>query len=1072
MMYLLLSLASAAEPPGVHATGFTARDGGLCTDRAAARRGECLDRVDLLDLDRAWSARPARGEDRAAWKVVSELYAHTWEDLARRWSLPDVEQTVVAEGFTELPPPSRIWEQSEVSRGSYALPPRRAWLGVGTWFDPVAAPDSPRDARPIYSHVRYHGPEGQEPMPRTLLLAGRFAERLGFDGKRHDYDIMDGDSGSSGPFFEQVFPYQRKLSAAREAEDPVYAAAERRPLTDFRFPRHLVDSTEDPFAAIRAFDEAFGPVTTSSGLPGARAIAHDQFERFVRVVSVAAAQYAMQDVTRNQMRVLAAITAMASPPSSLEKEGGYTRDLVAAARGETDTSEEILERFDQQAIAALPDGQHIRYERLPRQVVEPWVARLVKDAKMDSAFFDVLNADLLDVFPAILRPDRPRLSALDVSHRRGWLRDSVLPGNDREEVEAELLRIALRRMIEQLPEERQDRIETWMLVDQALDAISTTFEEGREATPNEIVEAATTQWQVVLALHDHATQRLAQGLGAVDPTAICSTADGLEGLDEPSFRRVDVDQLVAAKPGLSPEQILVEASGTMPFVMIDDPEHNAPEVVRLVGLGDGRDLYRVRWSVWTGWHLLWDVTPAADGKERVILRTGAFCDDMVLASPDLTPTLVRAGLLVANFRPTTPEKGRVPDVHVETPDAEGVSSAITAAPDAAAGAKGKLEDAKGLLNAGTLESMAGNKPGVGPSAYEVKLEDLRPEVTYVRDLVWGPLTDHLGSPSGLLFVADVGPPDELVPTGSFRPRTPYETATGHTSAKKASDEDAAGRFRASGWMWLRRAEQRPVQVAPAFAPKDTDTDRPPRWARRNTADFGLVVGAGMFPWRAVTYACADPQPGVADDCIDPGTVRTEGFSGDVQALGTLWRHGRRVLGVDAGLEARLDVRHAGPSWFWKGDTPTDFNFTLRPAAGMVVGVRAAPAPGPLWRYRSNRSTWGTPRGDGPVRLGRTQHGLRASVLIGPGFNGLESTLGLEGWKAWSRRRTAGPRASFTPWHPGFLIGPYVRGQLGIPLTDGADAGRYLTLQRSATLIFGIRTHLRLAEPAPEPPEIE
>lgn len=1071
MIALLLSsvFAQSSPSPQVYSTGFRARPGGQCEDRTAARKGECLDQAEILDLERAWGRRPARGEDREAWQAVSRLYARTWEDLARRWALPDVEQTIVAQGFTQLPASNLIWEQSAVPGGSYALPRRDTWLGVGVWFDPFAAPGSERTEGPLFPHVRYHGPDGQEAMPRTLRLAGRFATRLGFDGKRHDYDMMDADPGSSGPFFEQMFPYQRKLSATRGAENTVYTAQERMPLTDFRFPRHLHDASDDPLATFRAFDLAFADVTTDGGMDGARALAKAQFVRFQRVVSVAAAQYAMQDITRNQMRVLTALTAMLHGPAEVSSEG-YARDLVAAARGETDTSEAILEQLDQDALSGIPDSTHIRYERLPQQVVEPWVDQLTQEVTQGAAFFESLNLDIAEVFPNILRPDRKALESMERSTRRNWLRDSVLPGNDRDAVEAELLRITLARMLEQLPEDRRNRIETWMLMDHALGAMATTFDDSRPTTPDELVEATTAQWQVVLALHGHTTRLLPQGLGAVDPTAICSTKDGLEGLDEPSFKRLTVDLLVAAPPGADLDTVLSTAGPRIPFQFVDDPTSNPPTLERLVSLGGGEDLYRLRWSLWSGWHLLWDLEPASNDRLRLVLNTAALCEDLVLTSPDLAPSLIRAGLLQANFRPTRPERS-VLDVEIEAPTGEDAMAAAAGAQGTAAGLQGKLEEAQAFDPRAAAEGLASKKPTVGPSAFKIAQEDLRPEVRYLRDLIWDPLDALLERKPGLLFVADIGPTDLPHPIGMWKARTPYASTRGHTSRGRASSDAAAGGFVGAGWMWLHRPLQRPIQVAPAFAPKDTNAGAP-RWTRRNTADFGIAVGAGAFPFRAVRFACPT-NPAVDVYCDETNnSIFTEGFSMDLQATGTLWRHGRAMVGVDVGLEARLDVRHAGPSWFYRSLNDTEFNFTLRPAAGLVVGGRIAPRQGRLYTGRSSGSTWGTPRNDGPTLLGRSQHGIRGSVLVGPGFNGMEATLAAELWTARSLRRSRGKRASFSPYHPGTLLGPYARGQIGLPLTDQMDPERGLQLRNSWTAMVGLRFHQRLAEPAPAPPEIE
>jgi len=1083
MIIPLLFLAAIAAPPPtvsppIHSVGFLGRPGGLCENRSQARRGECVDVVEFLDLERAWGARPPRLVDLAAWRTVADLYAYAWEDLAYRWTAPDLEQTLRASGFTQLPSASVAWDRSDLSRGAYALPARDTYLGVGVWLDPLATPEAERTPGTFFPHVRYRGPEGQQALPRTVKLAGRFAERLGFDGRRHDYDVMDGDPASSGPFFEQMFPYNRQLSTRGQSADAVYAAYERDPLAAFRFPAHLHDATSDPLEAIRAFDESFSDISTAdSEMQSARELAGAQFNRFVRVVYVQAAQYAMEDVTRNQMRVVAALTAMATPPSVIGDQGGIARDLVAAARGETDTSSEILTHFDEGALKGVPSGIHVRYERLPFAVVSPWVASLTEDERFGPEFYAALDADLTAILPTMLRPDRPPLTSLELSSRRTWLRDALLPGNDRTEVDAEILRIALARMLEAVSAEMRDRIETWMLVDQTRLGIAATFDDSRVATPAEVVEAATVQWQQILGMHGYPTELLAQGLGAVDPTAICTTRDGLEGLDEPVFRPITVDILTSAPPGSEDDAILAAGRGKVPFLFVDDPDTNMPTIEPLVLLGNGQQLYRVRWEVWTGWHLLWDLAPASKGRNRLMLRTAALCDDMVLTSPELAPTVIRAGLLQGNLRPTTPEKRGAPKLQVQGVDSEGVSGAITGAPDKAAGALAQAQGLKEMADPAAIEGIAGMNPAVGPGAYEIVLEDLRPEAEYLRGLAYRPLEHRLTERGGLLFVADVGAPGEAAALHDRVPRTPYTRVRGKVRGKNARGERAdpgQRRINSAGWMWFVQPEERPIQISPAYTPKDSVSgDQVPRWSRRSTADYTLTIGGAFTPWRSVRFQCATAEAGVADECVGAGTTTSEGFGIDVQGLGTWWFHDLPRVGLDVGIEARMDLRRGGSSWFWdERNKGTRYNWTLRPGAGLITGLHFAPRPGPLWRHRSRGTTWGASRADGRAKLSRTQVGIRGSVLAGPGFNGLEGTLGIEGWAASSIRGRRGKHASFTPYHPRVLLGPFLRFQLGIPLTDGSDPLRFLMLDNSKTLFFGLRTHFGLDAAAPPPPEVE
>ena len=107
-----------------------------------------------------------------------------------------------------------------------------------------------------------------------------------------------------------------------------------------------------------------------------------------------------------------------------------------------------------------------------------------------------------------------------------------------------------------------------------------------------------------------------------------------------------VDQVFAGQdtqlnPELTNDALLWDARFELPFIMFDNPVVNEPSVQRLVGLPDGEALYRVRWTVWSGWHLLWSME-SYEGQTRLSLKTGAICDNTVIANPDLVATIVRA----------------------------------------------------------------------------------------------------------------------------------------------------------------------------------------------------------------------------------------------------------------------------------------------------------------------------------------------------------------------------------------------------------------------------------------------
>ena len=160
-----------------------------------------------------------RKEDFARLKTYSALYAQQW----RSWSIDGKKMmrllsVVKDDGFKVSPTPSEHWDfenpylnrTCSVPEGSIWLDPHQVFrpvLPVLPTGDPLLAelkvPDS------LFRNVNYAIPpqHGVEPIP-AVMLKGRFALRLGFNNRIHDYDMMDGDPATSGPFFEQMYPYQ------------------------------------------------------------------------------------------------------------------------------------------------------------------------------------------------------------------------------------------------------------------------------------------------------------------------------------------------------------------------------------------------------------------------------------------------------------------------------------------------------------------------------------------------------------------------------------------------------------------------------------------------------------------------------------------------------------------------------------------------------------------------------------------------------------------------------------------------------------------------------------------------
>ena len=150
-------------------------------------------------------------------------------------------------------------------------------------------------------------------------MRGRFALRLGVDGRLHDYDLMDADPGPSGPFFEQIFPYDNIYLGINPEERSQFI-----PLVDFDRPDTQLTRSE-------LWDDSNQHLRIQM-FPDSVRQASRQFNNFYRLVGSQIAQFAMEDFTTNHMRILGALTLMRSPPGSKGDVTGLARNLVAASK--------------------------------------------------------------------------------------------------------------------------------------------------------------------------------------------------------------------------------------------------------------------------------------------------------------------------------------------------------------------------------------------------------------------------------------------------------------------------------------------------------------------------------------------------------------------------------------------------------------------------------------------------------------------------------------------------------------------------------------------------------------------
>lgn len=1048
--------------PPVRVVAFQGRSTGSCPDRTAARKGLCLDVVDFLTID---TRRPLEGTSvEPVLDDLGALQAHLLEDLAIRWNAPDVLQSIRLDGYTSVPNPSAVWGAWSAPDGTWAGPRPDRLVGVGRWISVNPSGDAPRDAGAVFPTVKVLAPAGVHVPAPHVVLDGRFAVRLGHGGRRHDHDVMDADVGTSGPFFEQLFPYAYAASQ-RSAEDEVYDLRERIPLVAFR--RDTKQGEVDPLVLPEGIDDGY-------------VLARRGFEEFQHAVFAQTAQFAMEDVTANHMRVLAALAAMATPPGAVEDTAGVARDLVAAARYETDrAADAIATRGAEDSVRLAPVDLDL--EAVPRVVLDRWVPRVARAHGADAAFFAALDARVKSEFGNLLRIDAAPLAALDTTGRTAWVAANVLPGEDRDSIDAAVLRTALTMLFQDVSADERARVETWMLGDQTRLAIAATFDRTKPAAPNDVTGAAQAQWQAVLGLHGHAPKPRPQGLGAVDPLAVCTTKDGVDALAEPAFGEIDVDLVVAGPDGLAltpgdpTPAVLDLAAEQLPWVFLDDPRE-APTVERLIGLGDGRALYRVRWTVWSGWHLLWAVEPTADGGRRLALRTAALCDDLVLAPREIVPTMVRGALLAGNLRPSTPERpGDVERRKLTSPiqSTDDVAAQVADAPGQVESGQKKVEEAEAMA-AAPMDTVSKAKPTFAEDATEIAFEPLSPTAAWLHALVHPHLRAEGEGGRVLVEVFDATAPGKTVALDDVVPRTPYVRRAGQ------AEGDDGGQVRTAAWLlWFSPSRDRPVLVSPAFRPRPSvaATDRIPRWDRRHALDWNLAFGLGGWPFERIRWTCgATIDPAYGGPC--EGQLPTAGAAIDLQGFATWWAHDQPRVGLDVGLEARLDARPSGFTPLTEPDAPPvadpgaipSLPWALRFQGGVVLGLTFAPGPLPLTRERPDASVWGAPAPTGDTRLGRFRFGLRGGLLFGPGYSGAQGAAHAELWTAWSLRNRRGRQAAFTPYHPRLFLGPFARGAYAFPVGE-VDTSRQLVLRESWTVYVGLRLQLRVSKQAklPEAP---
>ncbi|MFT4976801.1 MAG: hypothetical protein ACI8S6_002706 [Myxococcota bacterium] len=1112
-------------------------------------------------VDRS-SKRRMRRDRRAVftrWSAMAELNAQMWEDMVYRWQVDDdaAMSALKGAGYHVFPDAEEQWDLSNPGRSRvYSMPEHKQWIQASEWQQPLysqlpkfdeeegddgsdrdgdgltdqreqrfgtypnvkdsdndgwldgeeidreTSPLDPNDypqiitpgEDPFFRLVRYAVPVTQrhEPPP-AAVLQGRFAVRLGVDGRLHEYDLMDADPVPSGPFFEQMFPYENIYRGVSIDDRARFI-----PLVDFDQPETQLSARQEWTARnshlkIESFEETLVQ-------------SQEQFIDFYRLLTAQIAQFAMEDFTDNHMRILGALTMMRSPPGSKRGTGRLARYLNAATEGETDSASDIAAQLDESAYS-VRGGFALSYDKLPETIINAWIEFLAQETAPDRGYFNNLTRVVRLTLNDTLRPSVGTIEKLDDKYLQNWVTENRETGEPTA-MRLQIKRLALQFLVDRLSQSKRDRIETSLLIDHVDETIFQGLSEDVLSTPVDVAGLTADSWANVLGSHNYMTSRIPQGLGAIDPIAICTTKLGEEARGQPSVGVVYVDQLFSATDGMKPTDVLWEAKEDLSFLMLDSPVLNTPKVEKLVGLPDGLALYRARWTVWSGWHLFWDVEPFADSL-RLVLRTGAICEDMVLAPPELVPSIVRAGLLDGDFRPT--EAARIwddpyrkerrrrrrdrqnPDEE-ETTD-EDVNEARTgrATFDSLYNDYEYAQDTIEEPTETTANTLAQSGLGLFGRDREEQRERRAtsikvPETAqYLKGIVRSPLEEMAGEEKGLIVsVFDSTKPERYYGIRNRRPRTPY--------ARNQRRVYWGHWIRSANWALFFDAEplsDAVTVVSPSYNPTpsvETDTIVP-RWKRNRSWDANFAGGLGMFPFRQVQYLCNSNQTtnyGFTDTCTNEDYTdlmgftegnglfeRTEGFGADFSTFATWWAWDEPRLALEMGIELRADFIHPGTSWFYEGSSAsltavdTDHRWIFRPQGGASFGLRHAPDALPMHRLFRLKPTWGADGPDGSSYQGRIEHGPRAGFLIGPGYNGMEGTLFTEWWVGLNTRRRYSPWSSFTPYHPIATTNYYIRGQYGWTAIPDTDETRDFEMVDSYTILTGFRIQFRLKEPLPD-----
>ena len=599
MLPLLLLPLALAKPIDYQIINFY--DDPSDCDEKEARFGQCLELTKLLPLAEIPTSLK-RG--------VSTSYSYMWEELAHRWSDQGIVAIMNGAGY---PMPAEQWVKTRLDGISFTHPPIDHLLSEPDTF------------KALYPPVKMLPPSEPETLVR---IGGRFVKRLGYDNKPHPYEIMNADRQSSAPFYEQLYPF-----------DPQFdIEANNAPYLKFEAP-----------IFVRSKAERGTPQKPLDLIASAHASATKEFDKTISSISGQIVRYAANEYTKNHMRILGALSLMNVPPEGqLTDNTNHTGRIVAASLGGTDSDDRPAQRLSSRA----PERSFaIEVALLPVPVVDKWITKLASRVTLDREALQVI-VQFSDIN---IQPNTPPLPSMEDASL--WIYTAIDAKADPNQELIRLKRAYLYYLLTTIKEdiEKTDQRDIQIILDHFSDSLGIALKEKSVPfAPAAMTEETEKKWKSVLGDHGIDPTPYPQNRGLVDPLAICTTKDGQEALAEETIKPIHVDLLLMAPKSLKTvEEVLWHNQDKVPFVMIDNPAKTKPSLTQISKLSSGEILYRVRWTVWSGWHLLWDFDISEGPEMKLIGKTSAFCDDMLLTTAEIAPALVRASLL-ENFLPTTP----------------------------------------------------------------------------------------------------------------------------------------------------------------------------------------------------------------------------------------------------------------------------------------------------------------------------------------------------------------------------------------------------------------------------------